>query len=291
MPDAKCRVLWYCGTGLILCAIACGRISKTTGLDDYVVEETTVKTPAGTAHVQVLVPAGKFVMGSVEGGADELPVHEVAVDAFYIDKYEVTNAQFSAYVKAKNADASQFVRERDYNQPDQPVVGVFWNQARDYCQWAGMQLPTEAQWEKAARGTDERTYPWGNEVPEAKYTNFNFNQGLAEVGHFPMGISPYGALDMAGNAWEWTLDEYEFAYYAHSPKTNPVNLEKSGLDDGPDRTLRGGAWISSVQDVRIAERSSINLLQEMAQQKGIEPPIIYASIGFRCARVVPVNKN
>ena len=205
---------------------------------EYVIEESVVTTPAGTEHVQVFVPASTFTMGSSDGPSNERPPHEVMLDAFYIDKYEVTNAQYLAFVEATGSEHPQFFGIEGFDQPDQPAVGVLWSQARDYCQWAGLQLPSEAQWELTAAGTDGRVFPWGNESASESLCNFNFSTGPMPVGSYPDGASPYGAMDMAGNVWEWTLDEYQHTYYANSPRHNPVNLQNSGMEDGPDRTLR-----------------------------------------------------
>ena len=263
---------------------ACGQIPTPTA-PEYVIEESEVTTPAGTAHTQVFVPAGTFYMGSENGPRNERPVHEVELDAFHIDKFEVTNAQYMAYVGATDAWAPQYISDGSFNQPGQPVVGVSWQQARGYCEWAGMQLPTEAQWEKAAAGIDGRTYPWGNESADDTRGNFNFSTELAPVGSFPAGVSPYGAHDMAGNVWEWTLDEYDGGYYARSPMYNPVNVSDVGLGDGPDRTLRGGGWFSSSREVHVSVRSSIYILGEKYEaQDDYSSALMYARIGFRCAR-------
>lgn len=281
---SELKRLWVGGCVVVL--VACGQVQKTTG-PEIVIEESTVTTPAGSKHTQVFVAGGAFEMGTSDGPDNERPLHEVALDAFYIDKYEVTNAQYLAYTDATGIGQPQFIREEAYNQPHQPVVGVFWNQARDYCEWAGLQLPSEAQWEKAAGGVDGRMYPWGNDAPVATQGNFNFSSGPMVVGSYPAGASPYGALDMAGNVWEWTLDEYEHTYYNHSPVTNPVNLKNSGLNDGPDRTLRGGGWFSSAQNVRVSVRSSVYLMGEQnAQNPDADDTLMFARIGFRCVRNV-----
>jgi formylglycine-generating enzyme required for sulfatase activity len=280
MPEL--RRLWFGGCVMVL--VACGQVEKTTG-PDIVIEESTITTPAGSEHIQVFVPGGAFEMGNPDGPDNERPLHEVALDAFYIDKYEVTNAQYLAYVEVTGVGKPQFIREKAFNQPDQPVVGILWSQARDYCDWAGLKLPSEAQWEKAASGTDGRIYPWGNEATVTQQGNFNFSSGPTAVGSFPEGASPYGAHDMAGNVWEWTLDEYEHTYYSHSPVTNPINLKNSGLNDGPDRTLRGGGWFSSLQNVRVSVRSSIYLMDAQYEQNpDMDNVLMFARIGFRCVR-------
>ena len=143
------------------------------------------------------------------------------------------------------------VRYRDPQFAKQPVSGVTWSQARDYAAWAGGRLPTEAEWEKACRGTDGRTYPWGNPDPTGDLLNFA-ETGLgtwSTVGSYPGGASPYGALDMAGNVWEWTADRYDGAYYADSPRENPT-----GPATGDMRVLRGGSFHHDADYVRCAVR-------------------------------------
>jgi len=254
---------------------------------EYVIEESVVTTPAGTEHVQVFIPASTFTMGSSDGPSNTRPLHEVMLDAFYIDKYEVTNAQYLAYVEAMGSEEPQYFRIEGFDQPDQPAVGVLWSQARDYCQWAGLQLPSEAQWELTAAGIDGRVFPWGNEPASESLCNFNSISGSMPVGSYPDGASPYGAMDMAGNVWEWTLDEYQHTYYANSPRHNPVNLQNSGMEDGPDRTLRGGGWFSAQHDIRVFVRSSVLIMEEQALAREEFDTEIFAYIGFRCARGEP----
>ena len=267
------------GTLAVVLTVACGKAVE----PEFVIEESIVTTPAGTEHVQVFVPASAFTMGSSDGPANARPAHEVMLDAFYIDKYEVTNAQYLAYAEATGSERPQFIRDEGFNDPNQPVVGILWYQARDYCQWAGLQLPSEAQWELAAAGTDGRVFPWGDEPADASLCNFNFSAGPTPVGEYPEGASPFGALDMAGNVWEWTRDEYQHTFYATSPVHNPVNLKNAGMEDGPDRTLRGGSWFSTQYNVRVFVRSSVLIMEERAESRddGLQ---IYAYIGFRCAR-------
>ena len=195
-------------------------------------EEITLTTPAGTTYEMLLVPAGPFEMGSTNGAPDEAPVHTVQLEAFYIDKYEVTAAQYVAFLNATGGnedgeghplldledslDDAQVARSgdvyalKDQELADHPVVEVSWYGAWTYCGWAGLRLPTEAEWEKAARGTDGRKFPWGEEIDgiKANYLDSGdaFDNGTTPVGLFPDGASPYGALDMAGNVWEWVWD-------------------------------------------------------------------------------------
>ena len=204
----------------------------------------------------VLIPEGWFIMGSNDGDEDERPVHKVHLDAFWIDKYEVTNTQFKKFRSGWRSHSDN---------ADHPVVNVSWYDARDYCKWAGKRLPTEAEWEKAARGTDEKTYPWGEGISSTKA---NYGSGeTTPVGSYPAGVSPYGAYDMAGNVWEWVNDWYDEDYYQSSPSHNP-----RGPSYGDTRVLRGGSWFNFTNYLRAAIRSFDN------------PSYTNFLIGFRCAR-------
>ena len=223
----------------------------------------------------ILIPAGEFIMGSPEGegGDNEHPQHTMFLDAFYIDKYEVTNAQYKQFMDARGRKAPKYWDDGKYNQPNQPVVGVTWHDAVAYAKWAGKRLPTEAEWEKAARGTDGRKYPWGNEWDSSK-CNSGFDgdgyKGIAPVGNFHDGASPYGVMNMAGNVWEWVADWYDEDYYSRSPQQNP-----KGPDSGSSRVLRGGSWYGANQaDLRCAYRY------------GYGPGLRYFFRGFRCAQDV-----
>ena len=197
----------------------------------------------------VFVPAGPFAMGLDEGGFDEKPQHEVVLDAFWIMQTEVTNEQYESCVAA---DVCSPPFHPDWGSDEfwalydlHPVTQVTWEQAVAYAEWAGGRLPTEAEWEKAARGTDGRRYPWGDATPNAQRLNFNDAIGDTQpVGSYPAGASPYGALDMAGNVWEWVADWYGESYYAVSPRENPT-----GPAEGERRVLRGGAYNSILYNV------------------------------------------
>ena len=240
----------------------------------------TAVRPADDA-VMVSVPAGEFLMGSVEGEASsdaELPQHPVDLDAYWIDRTEVTNRQFEAFVKAtghvteaeKEGKSKVFassgasgifgdkmVAGADWRHPEgpdsdiagrmeNPVVHVTWSDAAAFCEWAGARLPSEAEWEKTCRGTDARAYPWGGSTRSCEYTVMwdpNSGRGCGAgdtalpVGSRPAGASPYGALDMSGNVWEWVNDWYDDDYYARSPAKNPPGPEK-----GTQKLGRGGSW-------------------------------------------------
>lgn len=212
----------------------------------------------------ILIPAGEFLMGSDDADKDERPQHSEHVGEFRIAKTPVTNAQYRKFIEATGHREPGLWDDNRFNQPNQPVVGVTWHDAMAYCKWAGLRLPTEREWEKAARGTDGRSWPWGQEPPDDSRCNFNENVGATtEVGSYPDGASPYGCLDMAGNVWEWCVTKWRASY-----ETEP--------DDSPDgsgsRVLRGGAYYSDADAVRCASRDRL--------------PPDYGTLyyGFRCAQ-------
>ena len=224
------------------------------------------------------VSAGWFTMGSADSTAEEheSPEHNVYLDSFYISKYEVTNAQYceflnaygnscgdnvcidlnSSYCDIYYQDGKYYVKEGKDNYP---VVEVTWFGAKAFCEYYGWRLPTEAEWEKAARGTDKRKYPWGDHEPyyDGKYYA-NYNPGSYDedgyeysspAGSFPEGASPYGCMDMAGNVWEWVNDWYDSYYYSTSPDHNP-----QGPSTGFDKIIRGGSWLRYPVHIRCSER-------------------------------------
>jgi eukaryotic-like serine/threonine-protein kinase len=229
--------------------------------------------------IMLFVPAGEFTLGSEEGtgDSDEHPQQKVTLDAFWIDKTEVTNAMYTACVKAGACqppqEARSFTRDSYYGNSeydDYPVIFVNWYQAKTYCQWAGAELPTEVQWEKAARGTDARIYPWGNASPVKNLANFNNNVGdTTAVGSQAAGASPFGALDMAGNVWEWVNDWYDPGYWVKSPSSNPP-----GPPSGNARVFRGGSWDTNENYLRSANRD------------GDVPEDTNNQIGFRCSHSI-----
>lgn len=227
----------------------------------------------------VLVPASEFTMGSSEGEGeeDEYPDHLVYLDNFYLDQYEVTVEQYRHFMKAKNHPApkiwNQVVLKRD---AQKPVVSVNWQDSHDYCEWAGKRLPTEAEWEKAARGTDKRTYPWGwdfnDQLSQANWggnwaSGKWYEEKLKKVGSYEQGKSPYGAYDMAGNVSEWVQDWYREDYYDRSPRENP-----RGPLSGKKKVQRGGSWRDFASFPRTADRN------------GRDPTGWDSSEGFRCAQ-------
>jgi formylglycine-generating enzyme required for sulfatase activity len=264
----------------------------------------------------VLVPAGEFWMGSTRGEADraidgckrvgykedfckehedELPRHRVALDSFYIDRYEVTNALFGRFVRATGYRTTAeregwgwVVKDKDgkwqgvkidgamWRSPggpgtsagsDHPVVQVARDDANAYCKWAGKRLPTEAEWEKAARGTDGRRYPWGDGWEPAKANGDMSVRTTRPVGSYPGGVSPYDAHDMAGNVWEWVADWYDKDYYKNSPERNPM-----GPAPAEHGVLRGGSWTYAPFGLRPAVRVDST------------PDHRLNDVGFRCGR-------
>ncbi len=244
-----------------------------------VVPITDIPAPVATrvrerdGAIMVYVPAGEFLMGSADSdkraSTHERPQHTVDLPAFWIDRTEVTNAQYRKFVEAGGytqpdywTDAGWAWKELwnvvqprcwnndGHNQPEQPVACVSWYEADAYARWAGGLLPSEAEWEKTARGTDGRFYPWGNQEPDPQRINFNRNVGRpSPVGSYPAGVSPYGALDMAGNVWEWTRTVYQ--PYPYVPTDGREDL---AAPDRASRVLRGGSWGEGAGWVRSAYR-------------------------------------
>ncbi len=203
----------------------------------------------------LLVPAGEFTMGHEKWDADEKPVHRVYLDAFSMDKYEVTTARYATYMQETGRE--QPAQWKDVNPAtdgERPVVGVTWHDADAYCRHYGKRLPTEAEWEKAARGPDGRMFPWGNEEPTRLRANFGATwtgyETLMVVGSLEAGKSPYGIYDLAGNAWEWVADWYDKDYYKSSPDRNPAGPSRGG-----SKVLRGGSWYHMLYDLRSTNRN------------------------------------
>ena len=264
----------------------------------------------------VFVPAGEFEMGDnfSEGNSDERPVHTITLDAYYIGKYEVTNTQFAVFLNDRGAHSGGGNTWYDINASDarislssgtyiadngfedHPVVEVTWYGATEYAVWLSektgktYRLPTEAEWEKAARGDasansasgHQRRYPWGDDIDDS-YANYSGNNPPGYNRTSPVGYydgsahgsfqtndnaSPYGAFDMAGNVWEWVSDWYSFNYYASSPSSNPV-----GPASGSSRVIRGGSWLNGISILRSALRLNLGT-----------PDVSDISLGFRCVR-------
>jgi formylglycine-generating enzyme required for sulfatase activity len=254
-----------------------------------------VPNPEGEIIVgeTVKIPGASFMMGcngEINGDMDcpdsELPYHEVTLPSYFIDRYEVTNSQYKECVDADVCEApkSTVSKTRDdyFNNPDYalyPVIQVTYEDAQTYCEWAGMRLPTEAEWELAARSVYANLYPWGNEDPDCTLAN-SLNDltvtscvgDTTRVGSYPLGSSDYGVMDMAGNVWEWVADYYSADYYTDSPTENP-----QGPESGSERVVRGGGWSGSWRYLRTPSRA-----YDLPFYSG-------ADLGFRCAMDVPEN--
>ena len=221
----------------------------------------------------VLVPAGEFPMGSEQGDDDEQPVHRVFLDSFYLDTFEVTNGRFAKFVAAIQSEPPWGFADQETPvlHAEQPVRWVNWLEATGYCLWAGKRLPTEAEWEKAARGTDGRIYPWGNEPPTPTQAVFGLKEGSADtvspIGNRDKGKSPYGVHDLAGNLYEWVADWYDEAVYTTQPTINP-----RGPGEGTAKVQRGGSYINGPYRLRSSFRT-----------KG-DPTEHDPNGGFRCAQ-------
>jgi formylglycine-generating enzyme required for sulfatase activity len=233
-----------------------------------------------TPDDMVCVPAGPFSMGCNGGDcdSDEVPYHTVHLDSFDIDRHEVTVERYEACVQDGACTppwTGGYCNFGIADRADHPVNCVLWEQAVDYCTWVGRRLPSEAEWEKAARGTDGRTYPWGNEPSGCDYAvmyTFSDGEGCGRdstwpVGSKPAGASPYGVLDMAGNIGEWVQDWYDGDYYEQSPDSNP-----QGPPGGTQRVVRGGSW------------ESFYNLQSTHGRWQLDPADSGHQYGFRCAR-------
>lgn len=260
----------YAASILLICGFLCGALTF-AGAETPAAVKTSANQKDGAE--MVWVPAGDFIMGSTDEDiqavirmhpklkasffADEKPGHTVNLAGYWIYRYEVTVAQYSAFCKDTKREMPA---QPEWSGDIFPVVNVTWYDAAAYAQWAGAQLPTEAQWEKAARGTDGRRFPWGNTWNEEYCNNWSdtnpagkgFHGACATpVGSYPIDVSPYGAYDMSGNVWEWCADFYQKDYYAASPAKNPT-----GPATGTKVVLRGGSWGSSSVTLRCSCRNA-----------------------------------
>ena len=264
-------------------------------LQELNAEKSSSQLDANNADM-VLIPAGEFQMGSNNGDYDEKPVHAVYIDAFYMDKYEVTNVQYKAFVDANpewqkdripaKYHAGYYLYDwKGNNYPtgkgNYPVTHVSWYAAMAYAQWTGKRLPTEAEWEKAARGgLIGKRYPWGDSI-DLTMANYGMKTGgVTAVGNYL--VNGYGLYNMTGNVWEWCLDEYDGVFYTSSPRWNPIaggsitSVIDNFMNIKASRVLRGGGWNNAAQLVRVAERDSP------------DPTRANSNIGFRCVKsVVP----
>lgn len=229
---------------------------------------------APVAEEMVAIPAGPFIRGTTAGGYDEQPQRAIYLSAYSIDRFEVTNAQYQAFVAAtghrKAAPPSRYAKNLSRMQGvNQPIAYVSWEDAADYCRWKGKRLPTEAEWEKAMRGVDGRLWPWGNQPDALAANGGSVKDGFeatAPVGSFKSDVSPFGVADGAGNVMEWVAD-----WYAEDAYRDPADRDPKGPEYGTFRVLRGGGYTSQGTDVRITTRSKM------------VPDFRDETIGFRCA--------
>ena len=261
---------------------------RSAGKDTKPTEKTRpngslVSKPTALSHPQatltgkdgapmVLVPAGEFTMGSEQGDADEQPVHRVFLDSFYLDMFEVTNGRFAKFVAAIQSEPPWGFADQETPvvHAEQPVRWVTWLEATGYCLWAGKRLPTEAEWEKAARGTDGRVYPWGNDPPTAAQAIFGLKEGaetVSPIGNRDLGRSPYGVHDLAGNLYEWVADWYDEDFYTTNPTINP-----RGPAEGAAKGQRGGSYTNQPYRLRATFRTKS------------DPTDNAPHVGFRCAQ-------
>jgi formylglycine-generating enzyme required for sulfatase activity len=235
---------------------SCGRINLQTDLSRM----------AGGRTEQI--PAGWFLMGEDSGRKSHQPQRRVYLDNYEIQVTEVTRGEFAAFIAATDYQAPGWMPGQPEENDQLPVVGVLWEDANAYCRWLGMRLPTEAEWEKAARGTDGRRYPWGDRWDSSKANTVESGNGnLQPVGSFPVGISPYGILDMSGNAAEWVSDYFDPDYYSYAPDRNPPGPEVI-----MDRILRGGSFAGPVDYATTFFRDSSHSVKPNDR------------VGFRCAK-------
>ncbi len=265
-----------------------------TPVDDPKTEAGTERISPTDGMTQIFIPEGSFRMGGldVKAETDEIPDRQVSISNFWMDKLEVTNAMYMLCVQ-QNVCKTPILfrsekREKYFNTEeyvDYPVIYITWNDANDYCAWAGRRLPTEAEWERAARGDDFRTFPWGDERPDTSRANFNRNsRDVSRVGSFPSGASPYGILDMAGNVWEWVADFYDPNYYSLEIDLNPTGpLIAPGIRS-QRHVIRGGSYQDVEADIRVSNRGHASGADPDAALDSAEYHGETSSkIGFRCA--------
>lgn len=225
------------------------------------------------SNPMITIPKGEFIMGSLEGAIDEKPRRTVSLEAYQINQYEVTQFDYAEFVKATRhrSPLSRYVKNiQSFNHPNQPVVYVTWEDADGYCRWRGERLPTEAEWEKAARGLQGATWPWPGELNPV-FANFigkeDKNNYTAIVGSYEKDKSPFGLYDMSGNVREWVQDWYEEQYYQRAPSQNP-----KGPDTGDMKAMRGSSWNDSPLTGRTTSRMKMF------------PDYRDTTVGFRCAK-------
>ena len=255
-------------------------------------EAGSERVSSADGMIEMYISQGSFQMGGLDTRAatDEQPVHKVDMKGYWIDKVEVTNAMFLLCLQAGVCNPPQSVasetRQSYFNNPefnDFPVVNVTWDAAKKYCEWAGRRLPTEAEWEYAARGNTINTFPWGEEKPDGTRANFNYMLGdTSRVGSYTAGASPFGVLDMSGNVFEWVNDFYDAEYYASGPANNPAGpLARAAYFK---RVVRGGSFADAEGEIRTSNRASLlgpNYDAELGSPAYLGE--FSSRIGFRCA--------
>ena len=229
--------------------------------------QNTPEAPA--IEGMVYVPPSHFIMGADFGEPNEAPRHRIWLDGFYVELYETSNARYKACVAAGVCRRSRFHDDPELGRDDHPVAGINFREATTYCRWRGRRLPTEAEWERAARGLEERRWPWGDDFDARKVNMRNPDDGWdgsAPVGSFPEGRSPVGAYNMAGNVWEWTTDWSSGNYYRRSPSKRP-----KGPKSGKRRIIRGGSW-----------RYDIPFYVSAHNRSNARPGSRFTHLGVRC---------
>jgi formylglycine-generating enzyme required for sulfatase activity len=234
--------------------------------------DAPAEAPTALATELVGIPPLTFTMGDINGEPDEYPERQITVKGFSLERTEVTNVAYRACVAAKACDPTPYLDDGALGADDHPVVGVSWLDATRYCAWVGRRLPTEAEWEAAARGVDQRRYPWGTGF-DAKRANTaaagGFHGKTAPVTGYPDGASPFGVLNLAGNAAEWVADYYDPTFHR---RPDPVTTDPTGPATGRERVVRGGSYRDTMHLVRVSSR------------RGQLPTETDSTIGFRCAK-------
>jgi len=263
---------WFLFVGLLVVVVIGGIRWTAKKPEIYVLLKSSGKP---TANPMIVIPAGDFVMGSEEGGRNEQPTRTVSLSVFQINQFEITQYHYGEFIKATGhrSPLSRYSKNVErFNDMNQPVVYVSWLDAEAFCKWQGARLPTEAEWEKAAKGAGTNSWPWGEE-PKSIYGNFlgaeDGSPYTAFVGSFSKDQSSYHVYDMAGNAQEWISDWYDELYYEKGTAQNP-----KGPDRGDMKTLRGGSWNDSYLSGRVAARIKMF------------PDYRDTTVGFRCAKDV-----
>ena len=267
-------ILFFVGVGLLMIYLS-PPSHKTEAFLENPAHLSPEPSQAPLENPMIVIPAGEFIMGSDDGGMDEQPKRTVYLDAFAIQKYEVMQYEYNEFVTATGhrKPLNRYVKNIEYfNHPNQPAIYVSWLDAYEYCKWRGFRLPTEAEWEKAARGTEGQSWPWTEDF-EPVFANFKGDSDLGVfttvVGSYEKDKSPYGIYDMAGNVREWVQDWYDGQYYSKGVMKNPL-----GPESGEEKVLRGSSWRDSLYSGRTSGRLKMI------------PGYRYEAVGFRCAKSV-----